>query len=279
MKVFITGANGQLAKYLADLYAGDELYLGTKHKLDVTNRNQVLKKIAKFKPDIVFHLASVTRGDESAKNPEKAFEVNVEGTRNVVEACKKYDSAILLVSTNEVFDGLKKTAYTEKDPQNPITVIGKNKYEAEKIVKENLKKYYIVRTSWLYGEHSLNFLHAVLKKAREEKEIKLVSDEVSSPTYSLDLAVALKKLVATGKYGTYHLSNLGSASRLKFAKKAFEICDLNEINIVPIALSEYQRLSKPPLFTPLANVNAKKLGIIMPKWENALKRFLLSAKI
>jgi dTDP-4-dehydrorhamnose reductase len=279
MKIFVTGANGQLAKYLSELYSDAELYLGTKSKLDVTNKDQVLKQISKFKPDIVFHLASITRGDESAKNPKQAFEVNVQGTKNVVEACRKNESALLLVSTNEVFDGLKKVAYIEKDPETPVTVIGKDKYEAERIIRENLKRYFIIRTSWLYGEQSSNFLHVVLKKARDEKEIRLVEDEISSPTYSLDLAIAIKKLVATKKYGIYHLSNLGSVSRLEFAKKAFEICKINNIKIIPIKLSDYPRISKPPLYTPLKNTKAKKLGIEMPKWDDALKRFLASAKI
>jgi dTDP-4-dehydrorhamnose reductase len=169
MKIFITGANGQLSKSLSELFEKDGLYLATRDRLDVTDKKEVLKKISDYNPDFIFHLASMTRGDECAKNPEKAFKVNVEGTRNVIEACLKSNSTLVFVSTNEVFDGKKKVPYKEKDRPNPITVVGKTKFEAEKIIKTKLRKYYIVRTSWLYSQWSSNFLHAVLNKARKDK--------------------------------------------------------------------------------------------------------------
>jgi dTDP-4-dehydrorhamnose reductase len=279
MKIFITGSDGQLAKSIAFLYKKHNLYLAKRDKLDVTDKKQVAKLILDFNPDIVFHFASLTRGDECAKNPDIAFKINVKGTKNVVSSCKKNDIPLLFVSTNEVFDGEKKSAYTEKDKPNPITVVGKTKLEAEKIIKENLRKYFIIRTSWLYSEWSSNFLHAVLDKARKDKKIELVEDEISSPTYSVDLAKAIKKLIKTRKYGTYHLSNIGSVSRLEFAKKAFEICGVKGVKIIPIKLDKFRRLSKPPLFTPLNSNKAKKIKITMTRWDNALKRFLLSAKI
>src|SRR3989344_2764753 len=143
MKVFITGANGQLAKSFSEIYPKNELYCVTKDKLDVRNKNQVFKQVEMFKPDIILHFASMTRGDECAKNPEIAHQINVNGTRNIVEVCKKNDITVLFVSTNEVFNGKKGSAYTETDTPNPITVAGMTKHEAEKIVIENLTKYFI----------------------------------------------------------------------------------------------------------------------------------------
>ena len=278
MRILITGANSQLAKSILELevFPKENLFLASKNTLDITNRKKVFKLISKLKPEIVFHFASMTRGDECAKDPKKAYLINVTGTKNVVDACKIYMSSILFISTNEVFDGKKKAPYTENDKPNPVTVVGSTKYDAEKYIKKNLTKFYIVRTSWLYSKWSSNFLHAVFSKARENREIELVEDEIGSPTYSLDLAVAIKKLIFLKKYGIYHLSNAGNVSRLAFAKKAFEIKNIKNIKIIPIKLENYLRLSKPPLFTALDNNKAKRLGIILPNWKSALKRFLNS---
>ncbi len=274
MKIFITGANGQLAKTIAEIYPQKDLFFGTRENLDITDKKIVDKQIKAFKPDIIFHFASLTRGDECALHPDKAYDINVNGTKYVAEAAAEIDAAVLLVSTNEVFDGKKKTPYHEDDKPNPITIVGKTKLEAEKIIKEKVKKHFIVRTSWLYSKWNSNFIHAVLNKAIKDKKIELVKDEVSTPTYSLDLVEGIKKLIETDKYGTYHLSNAGISSRLEFAKKAFDIKNLKNVEITPVALADYKRASKPPLFTPLENRKAKKLGIELPQWDDALIRFL-----
>lgn len=274
MKVFITGAGGQLARSFSEINSKNELHLVGKEDLDVTNLNQVLQQVAAFKPDIIFHFASMTRGDECTKNPDRAYEINVNGTKNIVEAAKKNKCTVLFVSTNEVFDGEKKSAYTEEDIPNPRTVAGYTKYEAEKVIKESLTRYFIIRTSWLFSKWSNNFLHAVLEKAGKNQKIELVADEISSPTYSYDLAESIEKLIKTKKYGIYHLSNSGQASRLEFAKKAFEVCGIKNIEIIPVKLEDYVRLSKPPLFTALSNNKAKKMGIEFLTWQDALERFL-----
>lgn len=279
MRIFITGANGQLARTISALYSQTDLYLGTREKLDITNRAKVLQQIRKIRPDIIFHFASMTRGDECALNPKRAYSINVSGTENVVDACCEVNSALLFVSTNEVFDGGKKGYYTEEDSPNPITIVGKTKHEAEKIIKKKIRKHFIIRTSWLYSEWNSNFIHAVLEKARKDKKIELVEDEISTPTYSLDLSKAIKKLILTKKYGLYHLSNTGIASRLEFAKKAFDFYNLTDTEIEAIPLAKYERKSKPPLFTPLKSVKAEKLGIVMPHWEDALVRFLKTHRI
>jgi len=278
MKVLITGASGQLAKTFSQIFnpGKGSFTLLSKEDLDITNREQVLRKINKVTPDIVLHFASMTRGDDCAQHPKKAYKVNVIGTKNVVDACKRINASLLFISTNEVFDGKKKTAYSELDAPSPITVAGITKYEAEKLIVKSLKKYYIVRTSWLFSKWSNNFLNTVIAMARRNKEIKLVTDEVSSPTYSVDLCEAIKKLMFTKKYGIYHFSNKGQASRFDFAKKAFEINGLTNIKLLPVKLKNYKRVSKPPYFTPLNNSEGKKLRIVLPKWEDALRRFLVA---
>jgi dTDP-4-dehydrorhamnose reductase len=279
MRFFITGAGGQLALSVSSVFREGELFLASKNDLDVQNKKEVIEKISGFKPDIVFHLASLTRGDECAKNPDLAEKINVQGTENVIEACLLNDAALLFISTNEVFDGKEHRKYSENDVPNPITIAGKTKYLAEKLIIDRMTKYFIVRTSWLYGEWAKNFLHAILKKASESRELEVVEDEVSSPTYSMDLAIAVKKLVSMGKYGLYHLSNKGYASRFDFANKAFEILKIKDCRLMPIKLSKYKRISKPPLYTPLENTRAAALGITMPDWQDALRRFLNNNKV
>jgi dTDP-4-dehydrorhamnose reductase len=274
MRIYITGANGQLANCIIDLLREHILYKATSKILDVTNRKKVINSISKFHPDLVLHFASKTRGDECARDPEEAYKINVVGTKNIVEACLKTDAAILFVSTNEVFDGEKKKPYIEEDTPNPITVVGKTKLEAEDIIRKNMKKYFIIRTMWLYSKWSCNFLQAVFKIASEKKSLELVDDEIGSPTNSLDLAAALIELIKTTKYGIYHLTNKGEASRLEFAKKAFELKDVKNVSIKPIKLSQYKRLSMPPHYSVLDNKNGTSINIYLRKWEDALKDFL-----
>lgn len=279
MKILITGGSGQLAKSIASVYDSKKLIVTSKKDLDVTNRKKTLETIARLKPDIVFHFASLTRGEECAKNPEKARLINVKGTKNVADACFINDCELLFVSTNEVFDGKSMVAYSETDIPKPLTIAGKTKHKAEEIIKKRLRKYYIVRSSWLYSEWSNNFIHQVLNLVSNNKKIVLVDDEVSSPTYSLDLARAIKKLIGKKEYGIYHLNNTGKASRFEFAMEAIKIFGLNKDNITRIKLKDYPRLSKPPLHTPLENEKAAKIGIVMPRWKNALKRYLSTHKI
>lgn len=279
MRIFITGSSGQLGKSLVAAKIRGEVYLATKKDLDIVDEKKVMDQITRFKPDVVIHLASLTRGDECAKNPKLARAINVLGTKNVIQACLKNNSTLVFVSTNEVFDGKKNKPYKETDTPNPITVVGKTKYEAEKLITSRMEKYFIIRTSWLFGEWAQNFLYAILKKASENKDLEIVEDEVSSPTYSMDLARAIKKIIYKKKYGIYHITNNGKASRLEFAKKSFKICNFNEVNIYPIKLKKYKRISRPPLFTPLNNTKASSIGIKMPSWEISLQKFLKNYKI
>lgn len=276
MRIFITGGNGQLAQSIREVYQDQEdtLFFASKDTLDILDEKNVEDQIMAFKPDVIFHFASMTRGDDCFNRPDEAHKVNVIGTKNIAAASEKANATLLFVSTNEVFDGNKKEKYTENDIPNPITVVGKTKYEAEKIISSYLKKFYIIRTSWLYSNWSKNFLHAVLKKVITDKKISLVHDEIGSPTYSYDLAEAIKKLTKTERYGIYHLVNEGEVSRLDFAKKAFEIYNLKGIEILPVSLDQFARLSKPPRFSALKSTDTTHIGFSMPKWDDALRRFL-----
>lgn len=272
MRILVTGGNGQLAKTIHLLDKKNIIVLARQKELNVTNKESISAAMKKYSPDMIYHFASVTRGDQCAQHPDLAYKVNVVGTKNIAKATKDVDIPVVFVSTNEVFDGKKTKPYTESDKPNPQSVVGKNKWDAEKIIARINPKHYIVRTIWLYSEWSENFIHAIVKKARSEKSIKLVNNEVGCPTYSLDLAIAIQKLTSTRVYGTYHLSNKGSVSRLDFGVEVFRLLNLHP-HIIPISLKEYDRMSLPPEYSVLANIRAKELGITMRNWKLALKDF------
>lgn len=273
MKILITGANGQLAKTVAYYNKVHDLILATKSVINIEDRRDVYQKITMYKPDIVYHFASMTRGDECAANPKKAYKVNVTGTRHIARITAKLGIPIVFVSTNEVFDGTKQTPYTESDIPNPKTVVGKNKYKAEQIIITTNPQHYIVRTMWLYSEWSNNFIQAIVKKSRNNASINLVSDEIGSPTNTSDLAQAIMLLSATGKYGVYHITNTGSASRLDFGREVFNKLKIN-ITIRPVLLNDFKRASKPPKYSVLESKKISKMGILMRNWQSALNDFL-----
>lgn len=280
MRIFITGGDGQLGKCLKSLSSKtDVFYFASRYDLDVTNSAQVVTAISNFMPDIVLHLAAKTRGDDCARDPKLARVINVRGTRNIIKACQKINSDLLFISTNEVFDGKKNTPYTERDSANPSSIVGKQKYEAEQDIRNSMKNYYIVRTMWLYSEYGSNFLQAIFKKAKKNIRLRVVDDEIGSPTSTMDLAEAILKLIRTNKYGTYHLANEGEASRYEFAKVALTAAGIDNIKIIPVKLDEYKRLSPPPKYSPLVSSKTEKLGITLRHWKVPLIKFVKKHKV
>jgi dTDP-4-dehydrorhamnose reductase len=273
VKILITGANGQLAKAIKEQNTSHELIMATKSQLNIENRVDVYKTISLHKPDMVFHLASMTRGDECAANPKKAYQINVVGTRNVARVTAKMDIPLVFVSTNEVFDGSSNSPYKETDVPHPKTVVGKDKYKAEQVIQKTNRKYIIIRTMWLYSDWSENFIHAIIKKAKNNSSIKLVYDEIGSPTNSNDLAKAILKLIKHKKYGIYHITNKGSASRLEFGREILKQLHFTT-KIQAIPLMEFKRLSKPPLYSVLDTTKVEKMGIRMRNWKTALNEFV-----
>ncbi len=279
MKIFVTGGDGQLGKCLKSFAnKGDTLKFASRNDLDITNPKEVLSVITAFKPNIVLHFAAKTRGDDCARDPKVARLINVRGTRNIITACKNIGADLLFISTNEVFDGKKRSPYSEKDKPNPISIVGKQKFQAEQAIRNSMRNYYIVRTMWLYSEYSSNFLQAIFDKARKNIRVRIVDDEIGSPTSTAELARAILKLIKTKKYGTYHLANRGQASRYEFAMVALNAADISNIKILPVKLSDYKRLSPPPKYSPLSSAKAEKLGILFSDWKVPLIQFVKKNK-
>jgi dTDP-4-dehydrorhamnose reductase len=274
MRIFITGAAGQLGNALQERLSGHELALADLPELDVTDKEAIEEAIIATAPDVVIHCAAYTDVDACARDPTLAYRVNSLGAQNVAVACLKASAQMVHISTNEVFPGLRPDGYEEWMPVEPVNPYAVSKVAAESHVRSILAPHYIVRTAWLFAPGGKNFVHAILHAARRHGRLRVVADEFGNPTYVHDLAEAITELIQTGQFGTYHLVNEGACSRLQFAREALRICGLEEVSITPILSSDYKRASSPPLASALQNRAAAALGIRLRPWQEALAAYL-----
>ena len=273
MRILITGANGQLGLALQRTLAGHTLTPVDLPAVDVTDRASLAAVFAAVAPELVIHCAAYTDVDGCARDPERAYRVNAFGTQNVALACRAAGAALVHISTNEVFAGDEPGGYEEWMPLAPRNPYGRSKAAAEAHVRALLSRAYIVRTAWLYAPGGRNFIHAILRRARETGEVRVVTDEVGNPTYAADLAEAIARLIETGQYGVYHFVNSGACSRWAFANEILRQAGVAARN-VPILSSAYPRASTPPPFAALHNRAGAALGITLRPWAEALADYL-----
>jgi dTDP-4-dehydrorhamnose reductase len=276
MRVFITGAKGQLGRALQAQFADDVAFLADLPECDITDRACVAHAIGEFKPDVVIHAAAMTDVDGSARDPDAAYRVNALGTQNVALACRSVGCTMLYISTNEVFDGRKTEPYLELDAPNPINTYGRSKLAGETVVRDLLTRFYIVRIAWLYGKRGNHFVRKIIRRADGQGHLRVVADEIGSPTYTEDVASAVRQLVQTGAFGVYHFVNDGVASRYDFAREILRLSGRGHIPIEPIKLADFSRPSTPPPYTPLRNFSGAALGITLRPWQEALAEYLAS---
>jgi len=276
MRILVTGATGHLGQQLtAQLQVQNHALTGIDvDTMNIMDRQTVQQTFDSVQPELVIHCAALTAVDYCAEHPEEALRVNAVGTKNIALACHSHQAALLYVSTNEVFAGQPGRFYGEYDLAEPANPYAYSKWVGEQIVRDLLPCHYIVRTSWLFAPGGKNFIHTILHMAQEGKPLRVVTNEVSSPTYSVDLAEAITRLIGTGQYGIYHLINDGYASRYTFARHALDLAGFAETPIEPAALAEYRRASRPPEHAVLRNFMAAELGITLRPWQDALAAFL-----
>jgi dTDP-4-dehydrorhamnose reductase len=276
MKILITGAGGQLGLALQLALSGHDLLPMNHASLDVADSAAVHTAIVGARPDVVIHPAAWTDTAGCERDRERALLVNATGARNVAEAAREAGATMVQISTNEVFDGEKAAPYDEDDASNPINAYGRSKLAGEVAVRETLPEHYIVRTSWLYGPGRASFPEKVLQNAREHGKLRLVTDEVASPTLTGDLAAAIAKLIETREFGTYHLTNAGECSRQEWAEEVLRLTGVD----VPIEATTQQAFGLPfrkPEHSTLANNRAAKLGITLRSWRDALRDHMRAA--
>jgi dTDP-4-dehydrorhamnose reductase len=274
MRITITGAKGQLGRALMRRLAQYELLGVDLPEVDLTDLAATRSSLAAFKPDLIIHAAAYTDVDGAARNPDLAFRVNALGTRNVAVASAAIGASLLAISTNEVFDGAHTEPYLEFDPTHPINPYAKSKLAAEQFVRDLTTRFYIVRTAWLYGLGGNNFVRKIITRADMEGQLRVVTDEVSSPTYTEDLITAIEQLMTTGAYGIYHFTNDGACSRFEFAQKILELSGRAHIPLAPITLQDFSRPSTPPPYAPLRNFCGAQIGITLRPWTEALADYI-----
>lgn len=280
IKVLVTGAKGQLGYDVVRKLTE----LGIEHRgvdlndFDITDGEQTNDYIFNYKPDVVIHCAAYTAVDQAEDDKERCYVINAEGTRNIAEACKRIDAKMVYISTDYVFGGKGVEPHLEEEPTNPVNYYGYSKEQGEIAVKDLLDKYFIIRTSWVYGKNGNNFVKTMLKLAQKKDKINVVSDQIGAPTYSKDLAVLICDMIQTKNYGVYHGVNEGYCSWYEFALKIYEIVGIN-IKVNPIASSDYHSKAKRPMNSRLSKKSLDKNGFKrLPKWEDALERFLYETK-
>ncbi len=274
MRIYITGAQGQLGRTLMRRLAHHTLRGTDNGEGDITSLATIRSSIQSFSPDVIIHAAAMTDVDGAARDPDLAFRVNALGTRNVAIASEAAGAALLTISTNEVFDGKQSEPYWEFDLPHAINPYARSKLAAEQFTRELTPRFYIVRTAWLYGLGGNSFVKKIITRADRDGRLRVVCDEVSSPTYAEDFAMALEQLITTGAYGVYHFTNEGACSRFEFAQKILEFSGRGHIPLEPITLAEYSRPSTPPRYTPLRNFCGEQLGITLRPWQAALADYL-----
>lgn len=276
MKAFITGITGQLGFDVNEVFSKHGIEcrgVGSKD-LNICDKSAVHKAISEYKPDIVIHCAAYTKVDLAEDDPIACWNVNVDGTRNIAEACRENDCAVVYISSDYVFPGTGSEAYETEDPVNPLNVYGMSKLAGELAVQSICKKFYIVRGSWLIGRNGSNFVKTMLKLSENHSELRVVADQIGSPTFTEDLAKTIYELIGTGKYGIYHVTNEGYCSWAELAEKIFTLAEKN-VKVVPVSTEQYDAKANRPKNSRLSKQKIYDVGIEkLPKWDEALDRYL-----
>lgn len=273
MKVLVTGAKGMLGQDLCPIFedAGMFVIETDVENLDITDFKAAENFITNTKPQIIAHLAAYTNVDGAETDREKADLINHKAAENLARISKKTGAILIYVSTDYVFDGTKTEPYLPNDPVNPLSVYGKTKALGETAVIENAEKYYIARTSWLYGINGKNFIETMLKLGKAGKEIKVVNDQTGSPTYTVDLALGILKLL-NKPFGIYHISGEGETTWYDFANEIFTQEDI-KADLAPVSTEEYTKgqnkvVAIRPKYSTLQN------SVPMRHWKEAFQSYL-----
>jgi len=291
MKVLVTGTGGQLGYDVVhalkerghEAIASDMLPCADIDapyvQMDITDKAQVEAILTEQKPDAVIHCAAWTAVDaaEEEENREKVYAINVDGTKYIAESCKAIDCKMAYISTDYVFSGEGSEPW-EADCKDyaPLNVYGQSKLNGEKAVSETMEKYFIVRTAWVFGENGNNFVKTMLRLAEKYEEIRVVNDQIGTPTYTYDLARLLVDMVETEKYGYYHATNEGGyISWYEFAKEIFNQAGL-KMKVIPVTTEEYGlSKAKRPFNSRLDKQKLIQNGFTpLPTWIDALGRFV-----
>jgi len=273
--IIVFGAGGQLGQCLkncAEEQGLSSIYFPPKSEADILD-NDVLKNVFEiYKPAFVINCAAYTAVDNAEDDAETALKINKTGVENISRLCVEYNTTLIHVSTDFVFKGDKSTPRTENDATEPIGVYGRTKLAGEQAVQDILKKYFIIRTGWLYSEFANNFAKTMLRLAADRKELKIIADQAGTPTYAGDLAACILHIIQSKNetYGVFHYGNEGIASWYDFSKAIFDIAG-TKIKVVPIKTEEYKTKAQRPAYSVLDKTKIKTVfEMEIPYWRDSL---------
>ncbi|MTD42430.1 dTDP-4-dehydrorhamnose reductase [Erwinia sp. CPCC 100877] len=274
--ILITGGNGQLGTELRHLLDEQGLeYISTDaNELDITNADETLTKIKEIHPEVIYHCAAYTAVDKAEDEGKELDEkINVDGTKNVAEAAKVVGATLVYISTDYVFDGTKKEGmYAEDEQPNPQNEYGRTKLLGEQAVQSILDDYYIIRTSWVFGQYGHNFVFTMQKLAETRDQLTVVDDQFGRPTWTRTLAEFMTFVVKEkAAFGVYHLSNENSCNWYQFAK---EILKDTDVEVLPVDSTQFPQKAKRPQYSVMDLSKAKSLGFNIPTWQEALANML-----
>lgn len=280
MKILVLGSNGQLGSDLCKEIEPSALVQLTHSEIDVTNIKSLQQTFKRYKPAAVINTAAFVRVDDCETEPEKCFLVNTVGARNVAVAAQGIGAKLAHISSDYVFGGGERnTPYTEFETPIPVNIMGKSKLAGENLIQHLCSRYFIVRTSGLFGLAGSsgkggNFVETILRLAKERNELRVVNDQVLSPTYTRDLARKIAQLITTEYYGIFHATNKGACSWYEFTKEILRLTGL-KTPVIPITSDQYPQKAKRPSFSVLDNYHLRLLGMDdMRPWQEALKAYL-----
>jgi len=267
VRILITGAGGQLGRELMEVLASHELHGRDHRALDIANREAVVQTVEQVRPSWVINAAAYNDVDGAEAATELAFAVNAAGPGYLAEAAARVGAEMVHISTDYVFDGRKGSPYNELDRADSLSVYGRSKYEGELQVQSAHPSACVLRTAWLYGEYGNNFVKAILKAAERGGPLKVVSDQVGSPTWTRHLAQAIGELIETTARGLFHVANAGACSRFEFARAIVQ----GRVEVLPISADEAARPAPRPANSALVSARWQAAGLRpLPDWERAL---------
>jgi dTDP-4-dehydrorhamnose reductase len=248
-------------------------------EIDIREETKTVKKIGELRPDVIVNAAALTRVDDCESQTEQAFAVNAEGMKHVALAALRCQAKVVYLSTDYIFDGEKREPYLEDDPPHPLNAYGRSKWKGEEYAQTLLKDWLIVRTQWLYGKHGKNFVTSILEQAKEKDELRIVDDQVGSPTYSVDLSKILSTLIQKKAEGVFHATNSGACSWYEFGKAILQLSGLDKVRVFPISSQDTRRPAVRPSYSVLSCQKLTSTTGATPRpWIDALRDYLESLK-
>ena len=277
MKVLVTGVKGQLGyDVVRELQKRGHEAVGVDiDEMDITDAAAVERVITQTKPEAVIHCSAYTAVDRAEDDIEICRRVNVDGTENIAKICKKIDCKMLYLSTDYIFSGDGERPWEPDDEASPLNAYGQSKYDGELALKKYVDKYFIVRISWVFGINGNNFIKTMLRLGRENGAVKVVDDQIGSPTYTYDLARLLVDMIESDRYGAYHATNEGICSWYEFAKEIFRAAGMNDVSVTPVKSGEFPVKAKRPKNSRMSKEKLVANGFsLLPAWQDAVARYI-----